>query len=194
VLAFIPNFYVTYEKNPAPLNAKQKFELAWKTAVDPLTLVATAFYAGFEQAGDRYPEFGQGVQGYAKRYGAAYTDTVSGIFIGDAILPSLLKQDPRYFYNGTGSTKSRLLHAIASSVICKGDNKRLQPNYSFMLGSLAVGGISNLNVPAKERNGVGLVFENALISIGEASIGGVLQEFLLPKLTPHLHHQQSPQP
>ncbi len=194
VLAFIPNFYVTYEKDPAPLNAKQKFELAWKTAVDPLTLVGTAFYAGLEQAGDRYPEFGQGVQGYAKRYGSGYASAVSGIFIGNAILPSLLKQDPRYFYKGSGSTKSRLLHAIASSVVCEGDNKRLQPNYSFMLGSLAVGGISNLYVPAKERNGVGLVFENALISIGEASIGGVLQEFLIPKLTPHLHHQHSAQP
>jgi hypothetical protein len=189
VIGFIPNFYVTYEHDAAPLNARQKFELAWKTAADPITLLGTGVYAGLEQAGDRYPEYGQGVQGYAKRYGQAYADAVSGIFIGNAILPSLLKQDPRYFYKGTGSTRSRLLYAIASSVMCKGDNKRWQPNYSFMLGSIAVGGISNLYVPARERDGVGLVFQNALIRIGQGSLGGILQEFVLLKLTGHPHHQ-----
>jgi Carboxypeptidase regulatory-like domain len=194
ILAFIPNFYVSYEPDPAPLNAKQKFELAWKTAIDPVTLVGTGVYAGFEQAGDRYPEYGQGVQGYAKRFGAGYADAVSGIFVGNAILPSLLKQDPRYFYKGTGSKKSRLLYAIASSVICKGDNKRWQPNYSFILGSVAVGGISNLYVPAHERDGAGLIFANALIRIGQGSLGGILQEFLLPKLTPKLHHKQPAHP
>jgi len=193
VIGFIPNFYVTYEHDAAPLNARQKFELAWKTAADPITLLGTGVYAGLEQAGDRYPEYGQGLQGYAKRYGQAYADAVSGIFIGNAILPSLLKQDPRYFYKGTGSTRSRLLYAMASSVMCKGDNKRWQPNYSFMLGSIAVGGISNLYLPARERDGVGLVFENALIRIGQGSLGGVLQEFVLRKLTGHAHHHSDSQ-
>jgi len=192
-LAFIPNFYVTYDREAAPLNAKQKFELAWKTAADPVTLMGAGVYAGFEQAGNRYPEYGQGSQGYAKRYGSGYADAVSGIFIGNAILPSLLKQDPRYFYKGTGSTRSRLLYAVASSVICKGDNQRWQPNYSFMLGSVAVGGISTLYVPSSGSNGVGLVFQNALIRIGQGSLGGVLQEFVFSRLTPrrHLHHEAS---
>ena len=192
ILSFIPNFYVAYEHDAAPLNARQKFELAWKTAIDPVTLLGAGFYAGLEQAGNRYPEYGQGLQGYAKRYGSGYADAVSGIFIGNAILPSLLKQDPRYFYKGTGTTKSRLLYAIASSVICKGDNKRWQPNYSFIVGSVAVGGISNLYVPAAERNGTGLIFQNALIRIGQGSLGGILQEFVLPRLTPRLHHHNSP--
>ena len=194
ILAVIPNFYVTYLRNPAPLNSKQKFQLAWKTAVDPVTFVGAGIYAGIEQAGDRYPEYGQGAAGYAKRYGAGYADAAAGIFIGNAILPSILKQDPRYFYKGTGTKRSRLLYAMASSVICKGDNKRWQPNYSFMLGSVAVGGISNLYVPASDRNSAGLVFENALIRIGQGSLGGILQEFLLPHLTPHLRHHPSAQP
>ena len=188
VLAFIPNFYVTYDREAAPLNAKQKFELAWKTAADPVTLIGAGVYAGFEQAGNRYPEYGQGVEGYAKRYGSGYVDAVSGIFIGNAIMPSLLKQDPRYFYKGTGSTRSRLLYAIASSVMCKGDNQRWQPNYSFMLGSVAVGGISTLYVPSSGNNGAGLVFQNALIRLGQGSLGGVLQEFVFPRLTPRRHH------
>jgi len=194
VLAVIPNFYVTYNPNAAPLNTAQKFQLAWKTAVDPVTFLGAGVYAGFEQAGDRYPEYGQGFEGYAKRYAAGYADAAAGIFIGNAILPSLLKQDPRYFYRGTGSTRSRLLYALASSVICKGDNRRWQPNYSFMLGSVAVGGISNLYVPASDRNSAGVIFQNALIRIGQGSLGGVLQEFVLPHLTPHVRKNKSAQP
>lgn len=189
ILAVVPNFYVTYVPNAAPLNTKQKFRLAWKTALDPVTFLGAGVYAGFEQAGDRYPEYGQGAAGYAKRYWSGYADAAAGIFIGNAILPSLLKQDPRYFYKGTGSTRSRLLYALASSVICKGDNQRWQPNYSFILGSVAVGGISNLYVPASDRNGAGVVLENALIRIGQGSLGGVLQEFVLPHLTPRRRHQ-----
>ena len=187
MLGFIPNFYVSYVPDAAPLDTKQKFELAWKTAVDPVTFLGAGVYAGFEQAGNRYPEYGQGAQGYAKRYGAGYADAAAGIFIGNAILPSLLKQDPRYFYKGAGTTRSRLLYAVSSSVICKGDNKRWQPNYSFIIGSIAVGGISNIYVPANDRNGAGLVFQNALIRIGQGSLGGVLQEFVVRRLTPHLH-------
>jgi len=194
VLGFIPNFYVSYVHDAAPLTSKQKFRLALKTAVDPVTFLGTGIYAGVEQAADRFPEYGQGSQGYAKYFGAAYADAVSGIFIANAILPSLLKQDPRYFYKGTGTTRTRILYAVASPVICKGDNQRWQPNYSFVLGSIAVGSISNLYVPAGDRNGAGLIFENALIRIGEGSLGGILQEFVLPRLTPHIRHHKPSQP
>ena len=194
VLGFIPNFYVSYIHDAAPLTPKQKFRLALKTAVDPVTFLGTGIYAGVEQAADRFPEYGQGAQGYAKYFGAGYAGAVSGIFIGNAILPSLLKQDPRYFYKGAGTTRTRILYALASPVICKGDNKRWQPNYSFILGSIAVGGISNLYVPGGDRNGAGLIFENALIRIGEGSLGGILQEFVLPRLTPHTRHHKRSQP
>ena len=147
VLGFIPNFYVTYIPDAAPLNSKQKFELAWKTTIDPVNFLITGITAGLEQADDVFNGYGQGAQGYAKRYGANYTDGVTATFIGAAILPSLLKQDPRYFYKGTGSTRARILYAVANSVICKGDNKRWQPNYSNIIGNLASGGISNLYYP-----------------------------------------------
>jgi hypothetical protein len=87
--------------------------------------------------------YGGGLR-HAKRFGASYADTATSAFIGNAVLPSLLKQDPRYFYKGIGSTRSRILYAIANSVICKGNNQRWQPNYSAILGGLAAGGISNL--------------------------------------------------
>jgi hypothetical protein len=185
VLGVIPNFYVTYVPNPAPLSPKQKFELAWKTTVDPVTFGITGFIAGVQQAQNDFSGYGQGAQGFAKRYGASYADLVSGTFIGSAILPSILKQDPRYFYKGTGTKRSRILYALANAVICKGDNGHWQPNYSSILGSLAAGGLSNLYYPATNRDGTELTFENALIGVGATAAANLLQEFVVRRLTPN---------
>jgi Carboxypeptidase regulatory-like domain len=186
VFGIIPNFYVTYVPNAVALTSKQKFELAWKSSVDPFTFVAVGALAGIQQAGDEFSGYGQGAQGYAKRYGASYGDVVIGTFIGSAILPSLLKQDPRYFYRGTGSKRSRILYALASPVICKGDNGQWQPNYSYVLGNFAAGGIANLYYPPSNRDGLGLVLETALIRLGENAVSAVFQEFIVRKLTPNL--------
>jgi len=183
VLGFIPNFYVSYVPNAAPLNPRQKFKLAFKTTIDPVTFLLVGAVAGVEQAQNHFRGYGQGAEGYAKRYGAGYADTVAGTFIGGAILPSLLKQDPRYFYKGTGTTSSRALYAIANAVICKGDNGRWQPNYSNILGNLAAGGISNLYYPADDRNGAGLTFENAGIGIGFTAVANLFQEFVVRKFS-----------
>jgi Carboxypeptidase regulatory-like domain len=185
VLGFIPNFYVSYVPNAAPLNTKQKFELAWKSTIDPVTFGITGAVAGIQQAENQFGAYGQGAQGYAKRYGASYADLVTNTFIAGAILPSLLKQDPRYFYKGTGSKRSRILYAIANSVICKGDNGHWQANYSTIIGGLAAGGISNLYYPANDR-GAALTFENEAIGIAGTAVANLLQEFVIRKLTPHL--------
>jgi carboxypeptidase family protein len=190
----LPNFYVSYDPKAVPLNAKQKFQLAWKSTVDPVAFGIVAVFAGIEQADNSFSGYGQGAQGYGKRYGAAYADLVSGTFIGSAILPSLFKQDPRYFYKGTGSRRSRFLYAVANSVICKGDNRHWQPNYSFIIGDLAAGGISNLYYPAQSRNGAALTFENAAIAVGAGAIGNIFQEFFSRKLTPHAPAQVSAKP
>jgi hypothetical protein len=183
VLGFIPNFYVSYDPHPVPLNSRQKFELAWKTVIDPFSFAIVGASAGLQQADDVFNGYGQGAQGYGKRFGANYADLVSGTFIGAAILPSLLKQDPRYFYKGTGSARSRTLYALANAVICKGDNGRWQPNYSGIIGSLAAGGISNIYYPAASRRGASLTFENALIGIGSTGAANIFQEFVVKKFT-----------
>ena len=187
VLGVVPNFYVSYVHNPEPLAPKQKFELAWKTAVDPVSFGVNGAVAGIQQAQNQFSGYGQGAQGYAKRFGASYADFVTSTFIGGAMLPSLLKQDPRYFYKGSGSKRSRILYALANSVICKGDDGHWQANYSSIIGSLAAGGISNLYYPARNRDGVELTFENALIGIGESAAVNLLQEFVVRKLTPNAH-------
>lgn len=184
VLGVIPNFYVTYESDAAPLNTRQKFELAWKSTLDPVTFAVTGAIAGAQQATNAFSGYGQGAQGYGKRYGASYADVITSTFIGSAILPSLLKQDPRYFYKGTGTFRSRFYYAIANAVICKGDNGKWQFNYSEIFGSLAAGGISNLYYPASDR-GAGLTFENFGVGIAATAGVNLLQEFVLRKLTPH---------
>jgi len=194
VFGAIPNFYVTYDPDAAPLTRKQKFKLAFRTMVDPFTVGIAAAVAGIEQGQNHFYEYGQGAQGYGKRFGASYADATMGTLIGTAILPSLLKQDPRYFYKGTGSTTSRALYAIANSVICKGDNRHWQPNYSNILGNLAAGGISNLYYPEQDRNDAGLMFENAAIGIGSTAIVNLLQEFVIRKLTPKLPNSHTIQP
>ncbi|MBV8051755.1 MAG: carboxypeptidase regulatory-like domain-containing protein [Acidobacteriaceae bacterium] len=193
VLGAIPNFYVSYIPNAAPLNAKQKFKLASKTMIDPFTFVVVGGAAGVQQAQDHFHGYGQGAEGYARRFGAGYADSATSTFIGGAILPTLFKQDPRYFYKGTGSTMSRIRYAIKMSVICKGDNGHWQLNYSFLLGSLAAGGISNLYYPDPDR-GSRLTFENAGVGIVEAGLTNLLQEFLIRKLTPKAPHNDPAQP
>jgi hypothetical protein len=110
---------------------------------------------------------------------------VTSTFLGDFLLPSVFHQDPRYFYKGTGSTRSRVLYAIANAVICKGDNKKWQFNYSYVIGSLAASGIANSYYPPKDR-GVGLTFENSGIGIASTAAANILQEFVIRKLTPNL--------
>lgn len=190
VLGVIPNFYVTYNRAAPPLSPKQKFQLAWKTVLDPVAFGAAAAVAGVEQEQGIFSGYGSGADGYAKRFGASYTDDFVGTMIGGAILPSLLKQDPRYFYKGTGTTRSRILNALAFSVMCKGDNGHWQPNYSGILGSLAAGGISNLYYPPSDR-GAGLVFANTSLGVAFSFVGNLFQEFVVRHLTPHA---QTPQP
>ena len=185
VLGAIPNFYVTYAgSETAPLNTRQKFELAWKSTLDPVTFGITGVIAGAQQATNAFEGYGQGAQGFGKRYGASYADIVTGTFIGGAILPSVLKQDPRYYYKGSGTFRSRFWYSISQTFICKGDNGKWQFNYSSILGSLAAGGISNAYYPDTDR-GAGLTFENFGIGIGATAGVNLLQEFVLRKLTPH---------
>jgi hypothetical protein len=191
VLGVLPNYYVSYEKSPAPLTRRQKFGLAWKTSIDPYTWILNGITAGFEQADNGLAGYGQGMQGFGKRLGAAGADTFVSNEIGGAILPSLFRQDPRYFYKGTGTFRARAAYAIATTVICKGDNMRWQFNASGILGGLAAGGVSNLYYPASNRSSVALTFENAGIGLAESAVQNLLQEFVVKKFTPSARRSAS---
>jgi Carboxypeptidase regulatory-like domain len=188
VLGIVPNFYVSYEKDPAPLTAKMKFQLALKVSTDPITAAGVLGMAGIRQAADS-PNYGQGWDAYAKRFGANAADDFSNIMIGGAILPSLLHQDPRYFYQGTGTTGSRIRHAMFSPFVTRSDSGKSMPNYSSIGGDLAASGLSNLYFPRTNR-GVGLVFGNFAISTAERIGASLAQEFIFGKFTKRSGHMQ----
>ena len=186
VLGFVPNFYVSYEKNPAPLTAKMKFQLALKVSTDPVTAAGVFGMAGIRQAADS-PKYGQGWGAYGKRFGATAADGFTDIIIGGAILPSLLHQDPRYFYQGTGTTASRVRHAMFSPFVTRSDAGKSMPNYSSLGGDLAAAGLSNLYFPGANR-GVGLVFGNFAIGTAERIGASLAQEFIIGRLTKRSGH------
>jgi hypothetical protein len=178
---FIPNFYVSYESDAAPLTAKMKFELALKVSSDPVTAAGVALVSASRQAANT-PKYGQGWGAYGKRFGSTAADGFSDIMIGGAILPSLLHQDPRYFYQGTGTTGIRLRHAVFSPFVARGDNGKWQPNYSSLGGDLASSALSNVYYP-KANRGAGLVFGNFAIGTAERIGASIAQEFLFGKFT-----------
>lgn len=125
VLGIFPNFFVSYQPNAAPMTAAQKFQLGWKEITDPVVFLTGGIGAGIEQARNSYPEFGQGTEGYAKRFGALYADRVSGVFIGHVLTQSVFHQDPRYFYKGTaalapGSSTPSRPHSSAKGTTAAG--------------------------------------------------------------------------
>lgn len=185
IFVFVPNFYASYIWDAAPMTPKLKFKLGLRSVTDPFTFLMAAGAAGAEQSHNTFPGYGQGWEGYAKRYGASYADLVIKRMLGSAILPALLHQDPRYFYRGSGSTRSRILYALAATVICRRDDGRLQPNYSQVLGDFAAAGISNLYRAPADRQ-ASLTFRNGLIITGGVAMENLLREFLSRKLTPNV--------
>ena len=187
-----PNFFVTYNWHAAPLSKKQKFELAWRTTIDPVNFAFVGALAGIAQAQNDFVGYGQGAQGYGKRYGAEYADFAIGTALGGAVFPVLLHQDPRFFYKSSGSVVSRALYALSTAVITRGDNGKWQPNYSSVLGDLAAGGLSNLYYPSTDRNGFGLTVKNGLVDAAFDGVGNLIQEFILNRMTPGIPKSAKP--
>jgi len=182
VLGFLPNYYSSYIWDAAPMTPKLKFKLSLRSTTDPVTFLVIAGLAGIEQKHNTFPGYGQGSEGYAKRFGAAYADTMVSKMVSRAILPTILHQDPRYFYRGSGSIRSRIFYALAAAVICREDNGRLQPNYSQVLGNFAASGISNLYRAPGDRT-ASLTFRNGLIMTGSGAVENLLREFFSRKVT-----------
>jgi hypothetical protein len=182
LIGIFPNFYVSYVHDPAPLTAKQKFSLASHDTFDWTSFIGISIAAGIEQANNSYAGYGKGAAGYGKRWAAQFGDGRTSDFLGHAVFPALFHQDPRYFYQGSGSFKSRLVHALASSVIARSDKGKPMPAYSDFLGDVGSGALSNLYYPHADR-GLGLVFTNAAIGIAGKAGSGVLKEFLSKRVT-----------
>jgi len=147
-----------------------KFKLALRASTDPVTLIGFGLNASIYQAA-RFPDYVEGAKGYGQRLGSTLAGGYTNILVGDALLPSLLHQDPRYYYQGTGTNKSRALHAVSSAFITRGDDGRREINYSNIGGDLASGAIANAYYPEGDR-GPRLVLKSALIGTGGRIVNG----------------------
>jgi hypothetical protein len=176
ILGIVPDFNMMDNAQAPPLSPKQKFHLFWKSSTDPYAFFVAGIVAGFGQAKDSNPGYGQGAEGYFKRFGASYADSFDGNLWGNAILPVWWHEDPRYFRKGTGSVGSRIAHAALSTVWSRRDNGTWGPNYANVVGNMIGGAISNVYYPESDR-GPWLVFGNALTVTAEGAIGAQLVEF-----------------
>jgi hypothetical protein len=185
ILGVIPSFYTSYIWNAAPLNTHQKFSMAARDTFDPVDFIGVSITAGIEQARNIFPGYGQGAEGYGKRWGATFADGVTSDILSRAAFPALFHQDPRYFYQGSGSAWSRIGHAVSYAFVARSDRGRLMPNYSYFLGEVCSGALSNLYYPASDR-GAGLVFTNAAIGLAGRAGENLLREFVFKRFTRHV--------
>jgi len=172
----VRTFGITNDKNAPPLTSHGKFRIFTENVTDPFTVVGTGIQAAMGQARNDFPSYGQGMSGYAKRFGASYADYAIGEFMSTYAFPSLLHEDPRYFREGEGSTKKRLGHAMASSFVTRRDSGRTSFNFSNSVGRVAAGAFSTLYYP-EENRGVGLVFSRAGIGLVFGTAGAIFSEF-----------------
>lgn len=182
LMGVIPNFYTSYIYDAAPLTWEQKFSLAARGTFDPVAGIGVGFAAGIEQANNSYPGYGQGAAGYSKRYAAKFVDGRSSDFLTHAVFPSLFHQDPRYYYQGAGTFKSRLVHAVGNAFVTRSDSGRNVPNYSYLLGNLSAAALSNLYYPQANR-GAHLVFTNTAIGLAGRLGTNLMREFFSKRLT-----------
>lgn len=179
-----PNFYSSYDWHAPPMEPKQKFQLAFRSMIDPMAFAGAAGIAGFEQYYNIFPGYGGGTAGYFKRFGAAYTNDFSSRMLSSGLFATIFHQDPRYFYKGTGSFRSRALYAIECAFITRDDDGRWRPNYSHVLGVFAAAGLSNLYYP-QENRGLTLTLVNGAVETAGNSGTNIVREFLLKGITSH---------
>ncbi len=197
----VPNFNAVLNGSTLPLTPKQKMRASFRSAIDPYQFGLAFVTAGYGQATDSHSSidpngtrhgYGQGWAGFGERYGANYVDQFNGTIIGNGVLPVLLHQDPRYFRMGTGAFSKRFFYSLTTTVRCKSDKGRWQPNYSNVLGNLVSGGISNLYYPRADR-GAALTIEQGMTVTAEGVIGALLIEFF-PDVQQHFRRKHEAKP
>lgn len=190
ILWTLPNFLTLEDaENIPPLTSGQKFKVVGRSLIDPSEFVLIGFVAGLGQASDSDPSYGQGAQGYGKRYALAYADNAIENFMASAALPSLLHQDPRYYQLGHGGFLKRAGHAISRVVLTRSDSGQTQFNYSEVFGAGMAAAISTYSYhPAQDKN------FGTVVSVWGTQIGWDVGTYMLKEFWPDLrrmHHKKS---
>jgi hypothetical protein len=179
----IPNFNAVNNGVAEPLTPGQKFQLFFRGSVDPYQFALAGIDALIGQAENNPEGYFQGLKGFGRRYGANYGDNFDGNFWGNAVLPSLLHQDSRYFRMGHGPILKRAGYSISTTFRARSDSGKWQPNYSNLMGNLIGGSISNLYYPDGER-GLYPTLRRGLSITYQGTIGALLEEFY-PDVSDH---------
>jgi hypothetical protein len=190
----MPNFLTMEDaENIPPLTSGQKFKVVERSLIDPSEFVLIGFVAGLDQASNSNPSYGQGAEGYGKRYALAYADNAIENFMASAVLPSLLHQDPRYYQLGHGGFLKRAGHAISRVVITRTDSGKSQFNYSEVFGAGMAAAISTYSYHPTEERGFGTV-----ASVWGTQIGWDVGTYMIKEFWPdlrrkhHKDHQDNP--
>ena len=194
ILGVVPNYTTVNEppKKYQPISARGKFKLATEDTFDPCSLAITGIYAGVAQWGNNYRQFGQGAQGYGKRYGAAFADGAISNYITEGFLPSLLHEDPRLFRLGTGRKMKRAIYAMTRVLITRTDSGGEQFNISEIAGNLASASLSNLYYPPLNRSVENTLDHFAINVLSDAGFN-ILKEFW-PDMRRKVLHRGDPEP
>jgi len=186
----LPNYRTADGSLPfSPITTKQKFTIATKDTVDGPSYAIAAFFSGISQLNNSNPSFGQGMKGYARRYGSAITDQAVGNFMTEAIYPTLFREDPRYFRKTTGPIKKRAFYALSRVLITRTDAGNWRPNAAEILGNGTVAAIGNLYYPDGRKFDDNM--QRMFSQIGTDAISNVLKEFW-PDLKRRFAHKHDP--
>jgi hypothetical protein len=173
----MPN-YLTVENQAKvpPLTWKQKFSTTADGTFDPYEFVINGVLAGIRQAHDAYPAFGEGLEGYGKRYGAAFADGTDENMMVGGVFPSILRTDPRYYQLSHGKFFHRVLYAISRIAVTRTDSGKNVFNVSEFAGAGVAAGISNLYYPHSEAS-IDTTLTNWGTELGVDAFGNQLKEF-----------------
>jgi hypothetical protein len=178
VFGVLPNYRTAEGSVPfQPITTKQKFTIATKDSFDWPVLLTTGMFAGLSQLeGSDNNVYGQGMKGFAHRYGIGYVDQVIGNYFPEAIIPALLHKDPRYFRKGEGTKKSRLFYAVSHIVVSRNDKGETTFNSPEILGN-ALASLTVMSYHPHERTLSAGFYQWGVTYIGSDMVGQILKEF-----------------
>jgi hypothetical protein len=183
----LPNYRTADGSLPfSPITTSQKFTIAFKDTVDGPSYAIAALFSGISQMNNSNPSFGQGMQGYARRYASAIADQGIGNFMTEAIYPTLLHEDPRYFRKGTGPVMKRAFYAASRVLITRNDSGKWGPNAAEILGNGTVATIGLAYYP--DGRTFGDTMQRMWTQIGTDAVSNVLKEFW-PDIKRHFAHK-----
>ncbi len=179
ILGIVPDYDTVRNASGVilPISSRTKLWLATEDVFDPFSFAIAGLYAGGSQWSNQYHEFGQGMQGYAKRYAGAFADNAIGNYLTEGALPILFRQDPRYFRMGPQyGFWRRVGYSVSRVVVTRGDSGARQFNFSEILGNGAAAGISAAYYPPSARHAEE-VGEKWALNVGSDAGFNVLKEF-----------------